>query len=185
MMKQMMKPMRRRTILRGFGASLALPFLESLAWANHGKVATSAPIRYGTLLFANGVNLDEWWAKGQGKEIELSKTLSPLNDFRGQFSYLRGLHVYNNTSGAHTPLFTNFLSGGTIKPSSTPDVAVSVDQVMARAVGKQTPLPSMVLGVEPAEHGIRAGSPGIYYACLLYTSPSPRDLSTSRMPSSA
>ena len=88
----MMKPMRRRTILRGLGASLALPFLESLAWANHGKVATSAPIRYGTLLFANGVNLDEWWAKGQGKEIELSKTLSPLNDFRGQFS-LSLIHI--------------------------------------------------------------------------------------------
>jgi len=170
MMKQMMKPMRRRTILRGLGASLALPFLESLAWANHGKVATSAPIRCGTLLFANGVNLDEWWAKGQGKEIELSKTLSPLNDFRGQFSYLRGLHVYNNTSGAHTPLFTNFLSGGTIKPGSTPDVAVSVDQVMARAVGKQTPLPSMVLGVEPAEHGIRGNSPGIYYATISWSS---------------
>ena len=76
MMKQMMKPMRRRTILRGFGASLALPFLESLAWANHGKVATPAPIRYGTLLFANGVNLDEWWARVR-ERIELSKTLSP------------------------------------------------------------------------------------------------------------
>ena len=31
-----------------------------------------------------------------------------------------------------------------------------------------------------------AGSPFLFgYACLLYTSPSPRDLSTSRMPSSA
>ena len=40
---------------------------------------------------------------------------------------------------------------------------------------------------ENIENIIRAvfGLPKVFHICLLYTSPSPRDLSTSRMPSSA
>lgn len=168
----------RRALLRGAGATLTLPFFESFAWAA-GDAAPKAPIRFGCILFANGVNTVHWWAKGSGKEMALSPSLAPLAEHRGDFSYLRGLHVYNNTSGAHNPLFTNFLSGGSVRPSQVPEVAESIDQVIARRTGRKTPLPSLVLGVEPVEHGIRNGNPGIYYATISWrskTSPIPPEV---------
>ena len=47
--------------------------------------------------------------------------------------------------------------------------------------------PNQKAGGEPknAESKIGAPDPRSHHTCLLYTSPSPRDLSTSRMPSSA
>jgi len=159
----------RRAVLKGLGATLTLPFMESYAWAR-GVDHAKAPVRWGCVLFANGVNVDHWWAKGAGAKMELSDTLAPLAPFRGDFSYLRGLHVYNNTAGPHWPLFTNYLNGAPIKPTQIPEGAESVDQLIARHVGRQTPLPSVVLGVEPAEHGIRGGVPAVYYSTISWSS---------------
>lgn len=159
----------RRLILRGTGATLALPFLESVAWAA-GNEKAKAPVRWGSLLFANGVNTEHWWAKGEGTEMELSPTLSPLSPFRGKFSYLRGLHIYNSTAGPHWPLFSNYLNGAVFKPTQIPQGRESVDQLIARHVGRQTPLPSMTLAVEPAEHGIRGGVPAVYYSTISWSS---------------
>lgn len=165
----------RRAVLKGLGATLALPWLESWAWAESGKSAAAVasmkpPVRWGCLLFANGVNPYQWWAKPSGKSIELSPTLQPLAGFRDQLLFLRDLHVFNNTSGPHWPLFTNYLSGAPLRQTQIPDGAESVDQLIARHVGHQTALPSLVLGVEPAEHGLRAGVPGVYYATISWTS---------------
>ncbi|MEM7010025.1 MAG: DUF1552 domain-containing protein [Verrucomicrobiota bacterium] len=159
----------RRAILQGAGATLTLPFLESVAWAA-GDESAVAPVRWGSLLFANGVNTEHWWAKGEGESMELSKTLSPLKPFRGSFSYLRGLHVYNNTAGPHWPLFSNYLNGAVFKPTQIPQGAESIDQLIARHVGRETQLPSMTLAVEPAEHGIRGGVPALYYSTISWSS---------------
>ena len=43
-------------------------------------------------------------------------------------------------------------------------------------------LAAVIISVDPVQEAWRAGG---FDICLLYTSPSPRDLSTSRMPSSA
>ncbi len=75
-----MNRVSRRTVLQGVGASLALPWLESAAWAA-GELAVKPPVRFGTLLFANGVNLYEWSASGSGDAMQLSKTLRPLEPF--------------------------------------------------------------------------------------------------------
>ena len=159
----------RRAILRGAGASLTLPYLESVAWAA-GEEKSKAPVRWGSILFANGVNVDQWWAKGEGKTMELSPTLEPLKSFRGSFSYIRGMHVYNNTAGPHWPLFSNYLNGAVFNQSKIPQGAESVDQVIARHVGRQTAIPSLVLGVEPAEHGLRGGVPAVYYSTISWSS---------------
>ncbi len=159
----------RRAILRGAGASLTLPFLESVAWAA-GAEKTKAPIRWGSILFANGVNVNQWWAKGEGKGMELSPTLSPLEPFRDSFSYIRGMHVYNNTAGPHWPLFSNYLNGAIFNQSKIPQGSESVDQVIARHVGRQTAIPSLVLAVEPAEHGLRGGVPAVYYSTISWSS---------------
>ncbi len=165
----------RRTVLKGIGASLTLPWLESLTWQQHGKAsppeeANRPPVRWGCILFANGVNPNQWWARGEGNNMELSPTLRPLTPFRNDILVLKELHVYNNTSGPHWPLFTNYLNGITVRQSLIPQGAESVDQLIARHVGRHTALPSLVLGVEPAEHGLRGGVPAVYYATVSWTS---------------
>ena len=164
-------PISRRTVLQGLGASLTLPWLESLAWASGEPSASKAPVRFGSLVFANGVNPYQWWAKGSGAEMELSKTLRPLQPYKQDITVLNELHVFNNTSGPHWPLFSNMLSGAQFKPTLIPEGAESIDQVIARHTGKLTPVPSLVLAVEPAESGLRGGVPSVYYGTMSWSSP--------------
>jgi hypothetical protein len=165
-------PLSRRAFLRGAGATLALPWLPSLAWAQGGKAAESAraPIRYGAMLFANGVNPYEWSAKGGGESMELSKTLQPLAPFKRDITVLRELHVFNNTSGPHWPLFSNYLSGAQFRETLIPEGGESIDQVIARHTGRETAVPSLVLAVEPAESGLRSGVPSVYYGTVSWSS---------------
>ncbi|MCR9295584.1 MAG: DUF1552 domain-containing protein [bacterium] len=162
---------KRRTVLAGIGASLTLPWMESLAWSAGQEEAAHAPVRFGALMFANGVNPYEWWAKGEGDQLQLSKTLLPLEPFKHDISVLNELHVFNNTSGPHWPLFSNMLSGAQFKPTLIPQGAESIDQVIARHTGKLTPVPSLVLAVEPAESGLRGGVPSVYYGTMSWSSP--------------
>ena len=157
--------MNRRHLLQGLGATLGLPFFECLA-----KPESKAPLRYGCLLFANGVNPHQWWAKGAGDAMELSPTLSPLSDLKQHITVLKDLHVFNNTSGPHWPLFSNYLSGAKFKETLIPEGGESVDQVIARHTGKETAVPSLVLAVEPAESGLRSGVPGVYYSTVSWSS---------------
>jgi hypothetical protein len=156
--------MNRRHLLQGLGATLGLPFFESLA-----KPTSKAP-RYGCLLFSNGVNPHKWWAKGEGEAMELSSTLQPLAAFKRDITVLRNLHVFNNTSGPHWPLFSNYLSGAQFKETLIPEGGESIDQVIARHTGKETPVPSLVLAVEPAESGLRGGVPSVYYGTVSWSS---------------
>lgn len=160
----------RRTVLKGLGATFALPWLESLAWAADEPAGTKPPVRFGTLVFANGVNPYEWWARGEGESLELSSTLKPLEPFKRDITVLRELHVFNNTSGPHWPLFSNMLSGAQFKQSLIPQGAESIDQTIARHTGRVTPVPSLVLGIEPAETGLRGGVPSVYYGTVSWSS---------------
>ncbi len=160
----------RRSALRGFGATLALPWLESLAWATGAADMARPPVRFGCLLFANGVNPYQWWAKGEGESLELSPTLAPLHPFRQDMLVLNDLHVFNNTSGPHWPLFSNVLSGAKFQQTLIPQGGESIDQVIARHTGRQTPVPSLVLGIEPAETGLRGGVPSVYYGTISWSS---------------
>ena len=72
----------RRTVLRGAGVAMALPWLESLpVWGTttaRTAAAGALPKRLGILFMANGVNPEQWWAKGAGDEFELGPSLEPL-----------------------------------------------------------------------------------------------------------
>ena len=103
--------------------------------------------------------------------MELSQTLHPLERFKQDITVLNDLHVFNNTSGPHWPLFSNMLSGAIFKPTLLPQGAESIDQVIARHTGKLTPVPSLVLAVEPAESGLRGGVPSVYYGTMSWSSP--------------
>src|SRR5688572_24354338 len=85
----------RRTMLRGIGVSMALPWLESLnVWGDvvrGAEVASEPPVRLAVLFAGNGFHSKEWWAKGEGKAMELGQVLTPLADFREKMLFIRGL----------------------------------------------------------------------------------------------
>src|SRR5688572_1471104 len=86
----------RRTLLRGIGVSMALPWLESLpVWGDEpaGNVASSeAPVRFACLFSGNGFHSKEWWAKGSGQNMELGQVLQPLSEHRQKMLFIRGLY---------------------------------------------------------------------------------------------
>ncbi len=72
----------RRRMLRGLGVTMALPWMESLpVWGDEPRgiaVSSEAPVRLAVLFSGNGFHSKEWWAKGEGTEMELGKVLAPL-----------------------------------------------------------------------------------------------------------
>ena len=86
------RELSRRRFLRGTGVVMALPWLESLpVWGAEPTSAAAAPRRLAILFMGNGVNPTEWWAKGSGADIELGRSLAPLEPLKGRFNYVKGL----------------------------------------------------------------------------------------------
>jgi hypothetical protein len=85
----------RRTFLRGVGVTMALPWMESLSvWGQAAGASLrvpKAPVRLGVMFSGNGFHSREWWAKGEGKQMELGQVLAPLTDFREKMLFIRGL----------------------------------------------------------------------------------------------
>ena len=106
----------RRTFLRGVGVTMALPWMESLpVWGDTPtltKPASEAPVRLGVLFAGNGFHTKEWWAKGEGKRLELGKVLEPLADLREKMLFIRGLYNAEALKGnIHSSQTGNLLSG--------------------------------------------------------------------------
>ena len=151
-----MKPaLSRRSILKGAGVGLSLPWLEAMAATPSAK----PPVRLAALYMPNGVNVDFWTPKGKGREWELSKTLSPLEPLKNQVTVLSNLWNANSKGGdGHYVKEAAILTCTTIKKTPGADIGngVSVDQMAARSVADQTPLPSLELGVTPVAIGVDA-----------------------------
>lgn len=146
----------RRTFLRGTGVTMALPWLESLpVWGSEStEIATRFPQRFATLFMACGVNADHWWAKGSGAEMELGKSLQPLNPLKHKLNFLTGL--YNRSAvgvGIHPGQTGNILSGAALQKGAVLKGGISVDQLLADRLGHLTMQPSLVLGCEQPTTG--------------------------------
>ena len=155
----------RRNFLRGLGACLALPALESLApiklFAAEsatpyrlGVTATGAPLRAAFLSFPNGAIPSAWWPEGEGSSFKLSSTLQPLETHKDLIQILGGLdHNCANPgadgAGDHARGSSVFLTGVRLKKSPT-DVhaGISIDQLIAREVGQLTRFPSLELSCD-------------------------------------
>src|SRR5688572_15925188 len=159
------QPFTKRAFLRGAGVSLALPWLESLPLraADSGKIVTQAtkpPVRFGCIYFSNGVEPAHWWAKGAGADMEIGPGLQPMMPFREDMIFLRGL--YNEKAvthkSAHLGRISNLLSGGWVSTDQN-DIRCgkSMDQLLAQQIGGRTPIPSLVLGIEPTELRLEDG----------------------------
>ncbi len=182
----MSNSLSRRTVLRGLGVTMALPWLESmtglgsraLAAAPEAAtgVASVAPVRMACIFIPNGVNYDAWVptaATTEGAGYALSKTLEPLAGLRQHFNVLTGLtlnkaRANGDGPGDHARSSASFLTGHQARKTAGNDIrnGVSVDQLAARQIGKSTRLPSLEIG---CENGPAAGSCDSGYSCA-YTS---------------
>src|SRR5579883_3103323 len=143
----------RRTVLKGLGVTMALPWLESLSgWGSEtasGNSPAAPPRRFAALFMGNGINPKHWWAKGSGSEMSLSKSLEPLAAFRPRLNVISGLFNKAATGvGIHPGQTGNILSGAALQKGAVLRGGVSVDQVLARQFGEETAQPSLVLGCE-------------------------------------
>ena len=154
----------RRTLLRGLGVSMALPWLESLPFAAAAARHSSGqpPTRTLVTFTGMGFHSDHWWAKGNGDAMELGPCLTPLEPWKQRLVFLRGLWNEQANNGViHCMQTGNMLSGA---PMSKTEVhtGVSFDQLMAQRIGNRTRLPSLVLGCEGPIPGLQDGHPLLY-----------------------
>ena len=166
----------RRTILRGLGVSMALPWMESLpAWGDEtsaSKSAGQAPTRMAILFAGCGFHRHEWWVKGSGASMELGKVLHPLNDFRDRMVFIQGLYNAEALKGnIHSSQTGNLLSGAPLSSGGIIRSGTSVDQVIAQRIGHQTKLPSLVLGCEKANPSVHKNYSMLYSSHISWTSP--------------
>jgi hypothetical protein len=122
---------------------MSLPWLESL------NAAVAPPKRFAVLFMGNGVNEDQWFAKGAGESMELSKSLGPLAPLKKKINVIDGLFMKTLTGqGIHPAQTGSLLSGATIQRGPILHSGVTVDQVLANQIGQDTAQPSMVLACE-------------------------------------
>lgn len=171
-------PISRRTLLRGAGAALALPWLDAMRPVRAATAAaTGDPVRLAVLFMPNGVHPDQWTPSGVGREYGLSPTLEPLESLRDQVHVLTNLwNAAANTGDGHYVKTAGLLTGTTITKTVGVDLncnGVSLDQVVAQHVGKETPLPSLELGTEPVAAGVdgTVGYTRVYGAHIAWRGP--------------
>jgi hypothetical protein len=148
----------RRRFLRGAGALVALPFLESALPRSVRAQAGGSPAPRRALFYyvPNGMRPDLWAPTGEGRDFELGPTMEPLADLRGELAVLTGISneaAFTDGTGDHANGTGSFLTTARINRTEGSDIynGVSVDQVLADALGHETRFPSLQLGVQGAE----------------------------------
>jgi hypothetical protein len=163
------KHLSRRTFLRGAGATLALPLLDSMIPALTAQRRTSASPapRLGFVYFPHGAIMDKWTPSADGTRFEFTPILQPLEPFRSQLNIVSGLgHRAADTTAVHSLSPTTWLSGVRPKPTQGVDAfaGVTADQIAAQRIGQDTLLPSIELATE--DHSGLIGACDRDYGCI-------------------
>ena len=167
----------RRTFLRGLGVTMALPWMESVpVWGDRAAAAvkngSQAPVRLAVLFSGNGFRSNEWWARGEGKQMQLGQVLTPLADFREKLLFVRGLYNEEALKGnIHSSQTGNLLSGAPLASGGEIRSGTSIDQVVAQQYGRSTKVPSLVLGCERSNPGIHKNYSMLYSSHISWSSP--------------
>ena len=142
----------RRTFLRGMGAAVALPFLDAMAPAVTALARTAAnpTTRFGAIYVPHGAIMDRWTPAAVGRGFEFTPTLKPLEPYRNSVVVVSNMTRAGTTVGDHAVAPSGWLTGALAKQTEAEDVRVgtSIDQVVAKQIGQETPLPSLELATE-------------------------------------
>jgi hypothetical protein len=145
------KHLPRRTFLRGAGTALALPLLDAMIPALRAdRLTAAAPVRrLGFVFYTLGVNEAKWRPAGEGADYQLSEGLAPLAPHKGKFLVLTGLSSDpdRTKAGFHDRALTSFMTGVELTRGKV-QVGISVDQVAAQSLGKETQFASLELATE-------------------------------------
>ena len=175
-MKSSRHQFSRRQMLRGLGVSMALPWLESMpVWGDEplgNEPSSEAPVRLAVLFSGNGFHSKEWWAKGEGRDMELGKVLTPLQDFRSKMLFVRGLFNAEALKGnIHSSQTGNLLSGAPLASGGDIHSGTSIDQILAQRLANSTKVPSLVLGCEKSNPSVHKNYSMLYSSHISWSSP--------------
>lgn len=168
------KPISRRTVLRGLGVAVSLPWLEAMgplaAWGETSESVKPAPNRMAFLYVPNGINMADWTPPAEGATFDLPPTLQPLAPVQDRLLVLTGLTAdkarpNGDGGGDHARALGAFLTGAQPRKTAGTDIraGISADQVAAARIGDQTWLPSLEIGCEA---GAMAGNCDSGYSCV-------------------
>jgi hypothetical protein len=147
----------RRTLLRGTGVALALPWLEAMSVSTAGvRQPGEPPMRMAFFYVPNGVNMDSWRPSDAGPLDELPVTLKPLEPVKKHVLVLSDLEAKHcdGQIASHEPAGGGYLVGKKCKHSEEPEVGgASIDQIVARRIGHETAVDSLAMGIDPGHRG--------------------------------
>ncbi|NKI98022.1 DUF1552 domain-containing protein [Novosphingobium sp. SG707] len=159
----------RRTLLRGAGAAMALPFLEAMAPSAKAADRMARPRRLFVFYTPNGMMMDQFRPAATGMDYALTPTLGPLEKFKSRMSVITGLGhpqaaAMGDLSAGHGRSCPAFLTGTHVRQTEGTDIrcAISMDQAYARHLGDATALPSIEAGIDQPS---LLGSCDIGYSC--------------------
>ena len=163
------KTLPRRTVLRGLGATLALPLLDAMhPGFSLRAVAATQPARFQAFYVPNGMAMEYWSPKGEGTAFELSPILEPLAPFRDQMIVLSGVEA--NWNYIHAGASGSFLTGTTRGGRNETEIIadVSMDQLLARHFASETQVASLELSLDrPNNAGACTGNLSCVYTHTL------------------
>lgn len=169
------KHLSRRALLRGSGAALALPLLDAMIPAATAQPGVTP--RLGAIYFPHGATMEKWTPSASGKNFEFTEILKPLEPFRDHINVVSGLALplaYGTDASAganHTRSSAVFLSGAEPGTGAQASLGITMDQVAARYMGQDTPLPSLELGIEDGSLSCGAGLSCAYRNTISWQSP--------------
>ena len=169
----------RRTVLKALGVTVPLPFLDAMVPAMTALAQTpaKAPLRFGAVYVPNGVIPGKWFPTAEGAGFEFSPTLQPLEAFRDRLLVISGLdsvpppppgeRQYNNHADASTRFLTD------VTPSRNLRAGVSIDQIAAKTLSRDTTLPSLELALESVDSGTSCdfGRSCVYTGTIAWAGP--------------
>jgi hypothetical protein len=164
------KALGRRTVLKGLGAAISLPFLDAMTPAfAQTPAAGSLPVRLAWFYVPNGIDMRHWTPAGEGPLTALPEILAPLAPHTNDITVLSNLTANWGRpllvgAGDHGRALAAYMTGMNVHRTAGADlkVGVSADQVAARAIGHLTRLPSLEVGLEEAR---QAGNCDNGYSC--------------------
>src|SRR5216110_2783894 len=164
------KALPRRAVLRGMGATLALPFLDAMLPASSRRaLAAARPAhRFQTFYVPNGMAMEYWLPKGEGNAFALSPILEPLAAYRDQMLVLSGIKA--NWNYIHAGASGSFLTGTTRGGRNEVEIVadVSMDQLLAKQFARETQVASLELAMDaPANAGACTGNLSCVYTHTL------------------
>jgi hypothetical protein len=164
------KSLPRRTVLRGLGTTVALPLLDAMfpAFSPRAKAALKPVHRFQTFYVPNGMAMEYWSPKGEGRDFELSPIMEPLAPFRDRMTVLSGIKASWNYihAGASGSFLTGTTRGGRNEIEIIADV--SMDQLLARHFASETQVASLELSMDtPANAGACTGNLACAYTHTL------------------